>query len=173
MSFGFKTIWIPLAGILSGCWAGNPFRLESPSPSSEPEPTPTALPLARILIEDLEFLAPKPTLFYGSLSRERTDVFARSIPDPQSPCVVEPLKVFERIPEYLRIRTLGLDDRDPEYWILLAKANEKFYLTIRKTIKDLETYDTVIRRGHVQLAPGSKATAIPDITHEVIERLEP
>ncbi len=171
MLLGLRTIWVPL--VLFGCSAGNPTRLDQPCLPSGPEYISTASPPATMPLADLEFVVASPTVFYGSLIGRPTDAYGRSILAPQSPCVVEPLKVFESIPEYLRIRTSSLDDKDPEYWILLAKANDKFYAAVRKAVREIEVYDIVFRYGHVRPATTSRADGVPDITDEVLKRLEP
>ena len=139
MSLDFRTILVSLASILTGCWASHPSRPE--------EPISTAPPSATISLSDVDLVIPRPTVFYGSLTGGRVDVFARPLPAPQSACVVEPRLVFERIPDYVRIRTLGLDDGDPQYWLLLAHANETFHRALRKTIKAVSSHASLKADG--------------------------
>lgn len=99
-------------------------------------------------------LAGNATVYYGELE------------GAEKPSVLVARKVFERIPEYREIKRRGLDEDDPDYWILLSKANEKFYAAVRK-VAEREGYDVVVEKGSHEFDPEP-----PDITQAVIDELE-
>lgn len=87
----------------------------------------------------------------------------------QSPATVAMDEVFEHIHEYRLIGERKLGEEDPEYWVLLSKANKVFRAAI-KTVAATGGYDLVAERGALKaLAP---ATTIPDITALVIAQVE-
>ena len=92
-------------------------------------------------------------------------VYYGSLKDCSKPAQVVAKTVFAEIPEYQEIKKKGLDDADPEYWSLLAKANDKFYKAVAKTAEK-EKYDCVVEKGS-----SDKAKDGPDITQEVIKAL--
>lgn len=82
------------------------------------------------------------------------------------PAEIEINKVFARIPEYAEAKKKAEDD--PEYYILLEKANDKFQKAVKKAAAD-GGYDLVAEKGAVK--PAKKKQAVPDITEDVIEAL--
>lgn len=72
--------------------------------------------------------------------------------------------VFGRIPEYQEAKKKGKDD--PQYYILLEKANEKFF-TALATVSQEEKYDLIGEKGSIRI----KGRKIPDITSLVIKAL--
>jgi len=71
-------------------------------------------------------------------------------------------KVYLLIPAYAEIVDKGLTQDDPEYWILMNKANEVFKRALSKTEDDHE-YDLIGELGSIVIN-GKKA---PDITAKV------
>jgi len=94
------------------------------------------------------------TVYYGALE------------GAQKPAVIVALKVFDRIPEYQEIKRRGLGPDDSDYWVLLAKANEKFYAAIRKAA-EARSYDVVVEAGTHTFEKEP-----PDATQAVIDSLE-
>ncbi|MDQ7780172.1 MAG: hypothetical protein RDV41_10765 [Planctomycetota bacterium] len=84
------------------------------------------------------------------------------------PAVLVANAVFECIPEYQEIKKKGLTSKDPEYWLLLDKANKKFYAALRK-VADREGHDLVMEIGTIQAEEGY---SLPNITGTVIAALE-
>ncbi len=84
------------------------------------------------------------------------------------PAVLCATSVFEQIPEYKEIKRRGLTSKDAEYWLLLDKANKKFYAAV-KTVAKNDGYDLVGELGAIQAEEGY---ALPDITSAVIAALE-
>ena len=74
--------------------------------------------------------------------------------------------VFEKIPEYQEIRKRGLKRDDPEYWVLLNKANEKFYKAVKKVAEE-NKYDVVVEKGAFKFE-----STPPDVTQKVIDALD-
>ena len=81
------------------------------------------------------------------------------------PAVVVALDVFKKIDEYNDATKKTKDD--PEYYILLEKANEKFKKAVKKAAED-GSYDLVGEKGTVKV----KGKTVPDITADVIKALE-
>ena len=92
-------------------------------------------------------------------------IYYGSLKDCKKPAQLVAKTVFAKIPEYQEIQNKGLDDTHPEYWSLLAKANDKFYKAVRK-VAEKEKYDVVVEKGSVDKAKNS-----PDITKKVIKAL--
>lgn len=80
------------------------------------------------------------------------------------PAEIRLLDVFQHIPEYLEARKKPTDD--PEYYLLLEKANKKFRTALDKAAEK-GSYDLVAEKGSVENAPKT----VPDITRTVIEQL--
>lgn len=53
----------------------------------------------------------------------------------KKPATCTATTVFRCIPEYQEIISKGLKQDDPAYWVLLAKANEKFYKAVEVAAK--------------------------------------
>ncbi len=96
-----------------------------------------------------------PQVYYGKLA------------DAKKPAELVAKTVFAEIPEYKKIKEKGLTETDPEYWILLAKANEKFYAAVKK-VGDADKYDVIVEKGTAKF----EGTP-PDITQKVIAALAP
>lgn len=94
------------------------------------------------------------TVYYGALE------------GAQKPAAIVAQKVFDRIPEYQEIKRRGLGPNDSDYWVLLAKANEKFYGAVRRTAEAI-AYDVVVEKGTHTF---DKEPA--DATQAVIDSLE-
>jgi hypothetical protein len=83
----------------------------------------------------------------------------------KNPAVICLNDVFEKIPEYQDAKKKS--DDDPEYYILLEKANKKFQKALKKAATD-NGYDLVGEKGSITV----KNKTVPDITDKVIEALE-
>jgi hypothetical protein len=96
-----------------------------------------------------------PQVYFGKLegAKKSGEVISRS--------------VFTEIPEYQKIKEKGLTSEDPEYWILLSKANDKFYAAVRK-VGDVSQVDVIVEKG---TAPLNGSTE--DLTQKVIAALLP
>jgi hypothetical protein len=94
----------------------------------------------------------EPVVYYGSKE------------NPQNPARITASRVFERIPEYQEIRRRGLNENDPEYWILLDRANQKFYRAVRTVARE--------RRRDCIAEQGTVPDDWPDDTEAVIAALE-
>jgi hypothetical protein len=81
-----------------------------------------------------------------------------------NPAVLRIAKVFEAIPEYRDAKKRDKDD--PEYYILLEKANLKFFAALDKVVSE-NRYDLVAEAGSVKV----KGKEIPDVTAAVIKAL--
>ncbi len=85
------------------------------------------------------------------------------------PATVNADEVFPHIHEYKLIGERKLDENDPEYWVLLMKANKVFKDAL-KAVAVSSKHDLVAERGAIKaLAPD---TTIPDITHLVVAEVE-
>lgn len=87
--------------------------------------------------------------------------------DPKSfenPAVLRISKVFDAIPEYRDAKNKGKDD--PDYFILLEKANQKFFAALDKVVSECK-YDLVGEVGAIKV----KGKEIPEITAAVIKAL--
>ncbi len=94
----------------------------------------------------------KKKVYYGNADNFKT------------PAVIELAKVFSNITEYQDAKKKSEDD--PDYYILLDKANQKFQKALEKAAKD-GGYDLVGETGTVKV----KGKTIPDITQKVIDSL--
>ncbi len=106
-------------------------------------------------------LAATPAFAVASLG----DVYYGKCDGAKSPAELVALKVFEAIPEYQDIKKRGLTRDDAEYWVLLGKANDKFYKAVKKVAEDSK-YDVVVEKGSVKF----EGTP-PDVTQRVIDAL--
>ncbi len=97
---------------------------------------------------------PATTVYYGALK------------DARKPGEVEAGKIFREIPEYRSIQDKGLDSRDPEYFVLLSKANAKFFAAVRRAAAGAGC-DVVVERGSASFAERPA-----DLTSRAIEALE-
>ena len=147
----------------------------------------TAPPPAQVRFTEVEFVHPKPRLYYGDMNQAMCGVNCQCDREKSSfswppeneskwPCVLEAIRVFREIREYQEIRMWEMKPGDASYHALLARANDRFYKAILSTLKALEmrhgfSYDMVLEKGHMKLKKGSKAKAIPEITNEVLKRI--
>ncbi|MHC4600793.1 MAG: hypothetical protein ACYS47_17515 [Planctomycetota bacterium] len=84
--------------------------------------------------------------------------------DFEKPGVIRIVKVFKAIPEYQEAKKKGKDD--PEYYILLEKANEKFFTALERVADD-KGYDLIGEVGAIKI----KGKKVPEITSAVIDAL--
>ena len=82
----------------------------------------------------------------------------------EKPAAILISKVFDAIPEYVDARKKGKDD--PQYYILLEKANQKFFTALER-VAAAEKYDLIAEKGAVK----SKECRVPDATESVIKAL--
>ena len=94
-------------------------------------------------------------------------VYYGKLEGAQKPAELVAKTVFAEIPEYKKIKEKGLTEDDPEYWILLGKANDKFYAAVRK-IGEQFKFDVVIEKGSSRFD-----STPPDVTQKVISALLP
>lgn len=94
-------------------------------------------------------------------------VYYGQVQGSTKPAEVVAKNVFNSIPEYKQIKEKGLKQEDPEYWILLNKANEKFYAAVKKAA-EAGKHDVVVEQG------STKFDSTPtDLTQKVIAALAP
>lgn len=93
------------------------------------------------------------TVYYGSLNGAK------------KPAQIEAQKVFDQIPEYQEIKRRKLKESDSEYWVLLEKANQKFYNAVARVAQD-RGFDVVVEKGSEKFE-----TEPPDVTQDVIGAL--
>ena len=82
------------------------------------------------------------------------------------PAVVTASKVFNKIPEFKKIKEKGLTTDNPEYFILLNMANAKFYDAV-STAATAAGCDVVAEKGSHDFS--GKAI---DLTAKVIKSLD-
>jgi len=82
----------------------------------------------------------------------------------EKPAVIVISRVFDAIPEYVDARKKGKDD--PQYYILIEKANQKFFSALEK-VAATEKYDLIAEYGSVKAKEGR----VPDVTESVIKAL--
>jgi len=82
----------------------------------------------------------------------------------QKASVLKLKTVFNKIPEYREATKRGKDD--PQYYILLEKANQKFFAAMERVAGD-EGYDLIGEIGAIKI----KGKKIPVITTKVIKAL--
>ena len=82
----------------------------------------------------------------------------------QKPAVLKLKTVFNRIPEYREAQKRGKED--PEYYILLEKANQKFRSAM-ESVAGEEGYDLIGETGAIKI----KGKKVPVITKKVIDAL--
>ena len=100
----------------------------------------------------------------GDKEVDKTKVYYGDPDNFSTPAVITLLTVFENIPEYVDAKKKSEDD--PEYYILLKKANEKFQKAVKKVATD-EGYDLVGEVGTVKV----KGKEVPDVTDKVVKAL--
>lgn len=99
-------------------------------------------------------------LWFGAVST----TYYGSPEGAKKPAAITASAVFQKIPEYREIQEKKYDSGDPEYWSLLARANEKFYAAVRK-VAERDTYDVVVEVGSAGFPDA------PDVTARVISAL--
>jgi hypothetical protein len=124
---------------------------------------PMAMSLAFLFVISLS-----PLLAEGDASKDRevdeSKVYFGDSKNFENPAVLQIAKVFDAIPEYRDAKTKGKDD--PQYYILLEKANQKFFTALEKIAKESK-YDLVGETGSIKM----KDKDIPDVTASVIKAL--
>jgi hypothetical protein len=96
--------------------------------------------------------ADNPKVYYGTLEGAK------------KPAELVALKVFDEIPEYRWIKEKNLMMDDPEYFILLQKANARFFAAVKRAAQ-AAAFDAVAEKGSL---PGP----VPDLTRQTIDALE-
>ena len=84
----------------------------------------------------------------------------------RKPAQVVSAKVFAKIPEFKKIKEKGLTKDNPEYFILLQKANAKFFAAVSKAAKAAGC-DVVVEKG-----TGDFDGKVVDLTSKVIKSLD-
>lgn len=84
------------------------------------------------------------------------------------PAVLEAARVFDHIPEYQEIKRRNLQPTDPEYGILLEKANKRFFKVVCRVARR-DAYDLMAELGAVTRSDGKP---IKDVTDDLIKVLE-
>jgi hypothetical protein len=79
-----------------------------------------------------------------------------------NPGEISAYKVFSSISEFQQIKEEGIKASEPEYWILMRRANRKFKLALQNVNAKLE-FDLIGELGCVRIS-----TEVPDITIPVI-----
>ena len=91
--------------------------------------------------------------------------------DPDSfskPAVLTASTVFDSIKEYKEIKDRKIKPDDPDYWILLNRANKRFYKAVKKTAED-KSYDLMGESGSIEAKDGA---ALPDATSDVVAAVD-
>ena len=94
-----------------------------------------------------------PVVYYGQME------------DAKKPCQVKAKKVFSQIPEYKKIKEMGLTEDDAEYWLLLEKANAKFNTAVHNVAVG-KGYDLVVEKGTAKFQGPA-----PDETQAIVEAI--
>ncbi len=123
--------------------------------------------MPRILIAGLlgaSFLL--PTLAAeGDVEIDENKIYYGDADDFEKAGVIKIVKVFKAIPEYVQAQKKGKDD--PQYYILLEKANQKFSSALEKVAGE-KGYDLIGEAGSIKI----KGKKVPDITSLVIKALK-
>lgn len=100
-------------------------------------------------------LLPSPAkVYYGKLEGAK------------KPGEVVASKVFNEIPEYKKIKDRGLKEDDPEYYILLTRANAKFSAAVLAAATQAAC-DVVVEKGSAVFA-----VETVDLTQKTIGAIE-
>lgn len=84
---------------------------------------------------------------------------------PRAPAVTRADDVWAEIPEYKQIEEEDLEEDDPKYHLLMAKATERF----RKAIEKVAKRDELDMVGEVGSIKATADKEIPDVTKDLIE----
>ncbi len=90
--------------------------------------------------------------------------------DPEeftNPAILTAATVFAKIREWREIQERGLTSQDPEYWILLEKANRKFRRAVHRAAQ-AAGHDLVAEVGAVLREDGQ---GLPDVTEAGVAAL--
>ncbi len=90
--------------------------------------------------------------------------------DPEEyerPAEVDAARVFNEIPEWQEIQKKSLNPDQAEYWILLEKANQKFYGAVQRVAQRLR-HDLIGERNTLPRNRGE----IPDVTDQALGAVE-
>lgn len=84
------------------------------------------------------------------------------------PAEVDANAVFSHIKEFREIRDRKLTSKDPEYWLLIEKANRRFYRAVKKAAR-AGAWDLVAEKGGFNVPEG---TSVTDGTQAVIDAVD-
>lgn len=98
-------------------------------------------------------IPPLAVIYYGKLEGAK------------APAQVTASRIFDQIPEYKQIKEKGLTSSDPEYFILLNKANEKFFEAVRKAAGQASC-DVVVEAGSTKIEG-----TVTDLTQKAVESI--
>lgn len=108
-------------------------------------------------------LAPAALAGESKATVDESKVYYGDADNFEKPAVITITKVFEQISEYTEARKKGKDD--PQYFILLEKANQKFFTALEKVARE-EAKDLIAETGSVK-----SDKPVPDVTELVIKAL--
>lgn len=94
-------------------------------------------------------------------------VYFGKVDGAKHPAEITASQVFDKIPEFQKIREKGLSSSDPEYFILLNKANMKFYAAVTRAA-GARGCDVVVEKGTARFSGD-----VVDLTKKAIASLEP
>lgn len=90
-------------------------------------------------------------------------------PEGTKPATIRKDDCFDVIPEWKEIVRRKLTEQDADYFILLAKANDRFRSAVEKVAK-AEGYDLVAEEGAIEVPEGEALP--PDMTQKVVDELD-
>jgi hypothetical protein len=102
----------------------------------------------------------------AGLAAALNDPYYGKVEGARKPAEVTSKTVFNEIPEYKQIKEKGLTESDAEYFILLNKANAKFYTAVKKVAEE-DGHDVVVEKGSTRF----ESTPV-DLTQKTINALE-
>jgi len=100
----------------------------------------------------------------ASAGIDRSKVYLGNPESFNSPAEINASEVFEAIPEYRQIRQEKISPDDARYWLLMNKANKRFYRAL-KTVSKTCGYDLIAEIGTIGVYRGKN---VPDVTGDVI-----
>mgnify|MGYP001596394134 CR=1 FL=1 len=104
------------------------------------------------------------SLVFGLAARaEEVRVYYGTADDAVS-AMLDAREVFSHIPEYATIVKQGYSKQAPEYWILLERANRRFYAALHRVARRLRLATVVEGRGRA-------GTDAEDVTPLVVAEL--
>ena len=87
----------------------------------------------------------------------------------EKPATISVDNIFPHIHAYKLIKERNLDEKDPEYWVLLMQANKVFRDAL-KQVAVSKKHDLVAECGALRAV--TPEVTIPDITHLVVAEVE-